>query len=164
MKALQNKNPSHLEVILLGKAPNLQQAKCHFLGPPMMERHATLERSASKRGSADLVCRGNTSQQRMITQRIHGDLFHSIPIRKPCRVCGSISLPLPAATATASSEVSRSRSSCDVVKVAFGLAALLSVLLNFAVVRQGGLWGSTWWVGEGQGCPRKRFTGIAPRR
>ena len=29
-----------------------------------------------------------------------------------------------------------SRASCDVVKVAFGLAALLSVLLNFAVVRR----------------------------
>ena len=37
------------------------------------------------------------------------------------------------------SEVSRAQSSCascDVVKVAFGLAALLSVLLNFAVVRR----------------------------
>jgi nitrate reductase NapE component len=39
---------------------------------------------------------------------------------------------------TTAFEVSRAQSSCascDVVKVAFGLAALLSVLLNFAVVR-----------------------------
>ena len=36
-------------------------------------------------------------------------------------------------TPATASEVSRA--SCDVVKVAFGLAALLSVLLNFAVVR-----------------------------
>ena len=41
-------------------------------------------------------------------------------------------------TPATASEVSRAQSSCascDVVKVAFGLAALLSVLLNFAVVR-----------------------------